>query len=120
MNAVTLKTKEADSILPDDTIQSVADAIAERFDPEKIILFGSYAEGTPTSDSDLDLLVIMESSEPRHRRATPIRLMFRPMPCPMDILVFTPEEVAYWNGTVNHIITQAINTGRTLYARSSP
>jgi len=119
MNTVTLERKRTDGILTEETLREVVDAIAERFDPEKIILFGSYAEGHPKPDSDLDLLVVMETAEPRHRRATPIRLLFRPMPCAMDILVYTPEEIAYWNGTVNHIITEALNTGRTVYARAS-
>lgn len=119
METVTLERKSTNGVLTDETIQEVVEAIAERFDPEKIILFGSYAEGRPSSDSDLDLLVVMESSEPRHRRAAAMRLLFRPMPCPMDILVYTPEEIAYWNGTVNHIITEALNSGRTVYARAS-
>ncbi len=119
MNTVTLESKSVDGILTKTAIQEVVDAIAEHFDPEKIVLFGSYARGNPKPDSDLDLLVVMDSSEPRHRRAAPIRLLFRPTRCPMDILVYTPEEIAYWNGTVNHIVTEALNTGRTLYARAS-
>lgn len=119
MNTVTMERKSMYGILTKETIQEVVDAIAEHFDPEKIVLFGSYAEGNPKPDSDLDLLVVMETSEPRHRRAAPMRLLFRPMPFSMDILVYTPEEIAYWNGTVNHIITEALNTGRTIYARAS-
>lgn len=119
MNTTALEKKKPDKILGEGAIQAMVNAIVEHFHPEKIVLFGSYADGKPTPDSDLDLLVVMDSSEPRHRRATPIRLLFRPTPCPMDILVFTPKEVAYWNGTVNHIITEAMSTGRTVYERAS-
>jgi predicted nucleotidyltransferase len=119
MDTIALERKKPDQLLEDGAIQEMVDAIAERFHPDKIILFGSYAGDRPTPNSDLDLLVIMNSDAPRHRRAAPIRLLFRPTPCPMDILVFTPEEVAYWNGTVNHIITEAMSTGRTVYARAS-
>ncbi len=119
MDTIALEQKRKDGILTDATIREVVAAIVEHFDPEKIILFGSYAGGRPNPDSDLDLLVVMESSEPRHHRAAPIRLLFRPAPCSMDILVYTPEEIAYWNGTVNHIITEAMNTGRTVYVRAS-
>ncbi len=87
------------------------------FSPLKIILFGSYALGDPTPDSDLDLLVVMETYLLRHKRATPIRLLFRPMPCPMDILVYTPEEVNKWKTTVNHIIAEAFRSGRIVYER---
>lgn len=119
MNTITLDTRQDNHPLSVQNIQGIANAIAERFDPEKIILFGSYASGHPTADSDVDLLVIMNTAEPRHRRAVPMRLLFRPVPCAMDILVFTPEEVAYWNGTVNHIITEALESGRVLYERAA-
>lgn len=105
-------------LISSDTIHGVTRAIVERFDPDRIILFGSYATGDPTPDSDLDLLVVMSSSLPRHKRALPIRMLFRPSPCPMDILVYTPEEVGYWMGTVNHIITHAVQSGRVLHERA--
>lgn len=80
-------------------------------------LFGSHATGTPTPDSDVDLLVVMSMDVPRHERAASIRALFRPSPFPMDTLVFTPEEVEYWRGTVNHIITEAFESGEVLYER---
>ncbi|MBF0132054.1 MAG: nucleotidyltransferase domain-containing protein [Magnetococcales bacterium] len=101
-----------------DTISKVVRTIVEHFNPVRIILFGSYASGNPRPDSDLDLLVVMPSSLPRYKRALPIRMLFRPSPCPMDILVYTPEEVNYWMGTVNHIITNALQSGRVLYERT--
>ena len=119
MNTITLEAKQNNQTFSVPNIQAIADAIAKYFDPEKIILFGSYASGQPTPDSDIDLLVIMNTFEPRHRRAVPLRLLFRPFPCSMDILVFTPEEVAYWNGTVNHIITESMESGRVLYERAA-
>jgi uncharacterized protein len=97
------------------TIDGVVAVITSTFRPSKVLLFGSYANGQPTPDSDLDLLVVMDTDRPRHKRSTPIRLLFQPMPCAMDVLVFTPEEVAYWNGTVNHIITAAFETGKVVY-----
>jgi uncharacterized protein len=101
------------------TIQAIVQKMLDNFILEQIILFGSYAIGQPTPDSDLDLLVVMETDLPSHKRATPLRLLFRPMPCSMDILVYTPEEVAYWKGTVNHIMTTAFETGSVLYERST-
>lgn len=99
------------------TIDAVVERIARHFAPRRIILFGSYASGQPTHDSDLDLLIIMDSDLPRHKRATPIRLLFQPTPCAMDFLVYTPEEIAEWNGTPNHIITEALRSGKVVYAR---
>jgi len=117
MVAEILKRQHFGELIPPETIEGVVRTIADNFSPEKIILFGSYANGKPTPDSDLDLLVIMESDQPRYRRASPLRLMFNPTPCAMDILVYTPEEVKKWNGTINHIVTVACKTGRVLYER---
>ncbi len=105
-------------LMTPDTISKVVHTIVEHFNPSKIILFGSYASGNPGPDSDLDLLVVMPSSLPRYKRALPIRMLFRPSPCPMDILVYTPEEVNHWMGTVNHIITNALHSGKVLYERT--
>jgi predicted nucleotidyltransferase len=117
MATVSLKQQRYGEVIPQETIDGVVRAIVENFSPEKIIMFGSYATGNPSPDSDLDFLVVMESDQPRLKRATPLRLLFRPTPCAMDILVYTPEEVKKWNGTVNHIVTQAFKSGRVLYER---
>ena len=115
MATVNLKRQVFGELIPQETIEGVANAIADNFHPEKIILFGSYASGAPTPDSDLDFLVVMDSDQPSRKRSIPIRLMFRPAPCAMDILVFTPDEVNKWNGTTNHIITEAFLDGRVVY-----
>jgi uncharacterized protein len=101
-----------------DTIRAVVNRIAAHFHPDRIVVFGSSARGGSARASDLDLLVIMKSNLPRHKRATPIRLLFNPTPCAMDILVFTPEEVERWNGTVNHIVTEALSTGVVAYDKA--
>lgn len=73
-------------------IQEVAETIIAGYQPSKIILFGSYAKGNATESSDLDLLIIKETDEPRHRRAVSVRKLFRVQPCSMDILVYTKQE----------------------------
>ena len=116
MAAVNLQRQKYGELIAPETIEGVVRAIAENFHPRKIVLFGSYADGNPTSDSDLDLLVVMDSDQPRrYKRSVPLHMLFRPKPCPMDILVYTPEEVAYWNGTINHIVTAAMSTGKVMY-----
>ncbi|MBF0293942.1 MAG: nucleotidyltransferase domain-containing protein [Magnetococcales bacterium] len=99
-------------------IREIVETIVASCNPERVVLFGSHAQGISGPESDLDLLVVMPSSLPRHKRAAPIRLLFRPSPCPMDILVYTPEEVNAWGGMVNHIITIAMQTGRVLYEKA--
>jgi uncharacterized protein len=115
LDRLMISVQSLGQLISQETIDDVIAMITTQFSPEKILLFGSYAHGIPTPDSDLDLMVVMETDRPRNKRSTPIRLLFKPMPCSMDILVVTPEEVKYWNGTVNHIITEAFQTGKVLY-----
>ncbi len=117
MHNVAIAEQRFGEVVSPEIIAAIVRAIAADFSPEKIILFGSYASGHPSPDSDLDLLVIMRTELPKHKRAVPIYLLFRPMPCAMDVIVYTPEEVAYWNGTVNHIVTEAFATGKIVYER---
>ncbi|MDP6040489.1 MAG: nucleotidyltransferase domain-containing protein [Candidatus Latescibacteria bacterium] len=108
-----------DTIVSEEIIAQIVQKIVDQVDPLQVILFGSYAIGDPTPDSDLDLFVVMESDFPRHKRSAKIRLLFSPAPCPIDILVYTPQEVESWSGVVNHIVTNVMATGKTLYERSS-
>jgi predicted nucleotidyltransferase len=71
-------------------IRQVSDEIARRFQPERIILFGSYAYGTPTEDSDVDLLVVMPLPDKGRGRASDIRLHLD-VTFPLDLVVCDPE-----------------------------
>ena len=73
-------------------IQAFADEVVRRFRPAKIILFGSHAYGRPTSDSDVDLLVIMPHRGASAKSATQIRLAC-PRSFPMDLMVRAPAEM---------------------------
>src|SRR5436305_651913 len=77
--------------VPMRVIRQFARAVAERFQPDKIILFGSHAYGTPHADSDVDILVIMPAHN-KHSQAVRIRGAV-PAPFPMDLLVRTPQEM---------------------------
>ena len=72
-------------------IRRFARRIAERFEPEKIILFGSFAYGAPHEWSDVDLLVVMPARE-ELTQAARIQLAFEPV-FPLDILVRTPQRL---------------------------
>jgi predicted nucleotidyltransferase len=73
-------------------IQQVADDIARRFHPQQVILFGSCAYGTPTQDSDVDILVTMETQLPNVQQAVDIRKAID-FPFPTDLLVRTPQQL---------------------------
>ena len=120
MVTYALPQQRQGELVAPETVRGIAHAIAEAFHPERIVLFGSYATGRPSPDSDVDLLVVMPSTQPQHRRAAALRMLFRPAPCAMDILVFTPDEVRRWNGTANHIVTEAFTHGKVLHDSARP
>src|SRR5437764_2686323 len=77
--------------IPMRLIRRFARQVAERFEPEKIILFGSHAYGTPHPDSDVDILVVMPARN-EVSQASRIRLAV-PRRFPMDLIVRTPENL---------------------------
>lgn len=101
--------------ITEELIRQVKDKIVEHISPLKIILFGSYAYGEPHKSSDLDILVIKESLLPRRKRTKEIRCLFRDFFVPMDILVYTPEEINKFKNVKSSFIRTVLNKGRVLY-----
>lgn len=66
--------------------------IGRQFNARRVLLFGSYAEGSAAGDSDIDLLVIVDHHGKNWRMATEIRRRLRPQ-FPLDLLVRTPEQL---------------------------
>lgn len=80
--------------ITDELVQEVTNKIVERFHPKRIIAFGSYARGEHRPESDLDLLVEMESSKPFWERTGDVGALFIPRDWALDLLVYTPDELA--------------------------
>lgn len=99
-------------------LHEVVHRIVQAVDPDKIILFGSYAYGQPHKDSDLDILVIMSSDRPRWQRAIPIYEALRGLLLPKDLIVYTPEEVEEWSEVPQAFITTAVRQGKILYEKN--
>jgi uncharacterized protein len=103
--------------VPNAIIDSVVRQIADRFDPERIILVGSYAQGTAGPDSDVDMLVIMNTSlresEQAVRICQAIDYHFG-----LDLLVRTPETLDRRIHLRDAFLRDVVATGRTLYACS--
>jgi predicted nucleotidyltransferase len=85
------------------------------FHPKKIILFGSYAYGRPTPDSDVDLLVIMDAVQRPAERQAAVAKLVRPRPFPVDILVRTPHEMQAALANEDPFLTEIIKRGKVLY-----
>lgn len=103
--------------LANNTIKYVLSKIKQSVNPEKIILFGSYADGKQKEDSDLDILVIMNSDLPRYKRSVPIYKALAGIFIPKDIVVYTPEEVKEWRDVPQAFVTSAISKGKILYEK---
>lgn len=100
-------------------IEKIVNIISENYSPEKILLFGSYSNGTANEDSDLDLFIVKESTESRINRALEIKKIFRKnkITLPVDLLVYTPNEIASENYGSNSFVHQVINNGILVYER---
>ena len=101
-------------------LEDVSKRIVEAFDPHYIIVFGSHAYGQPTPDSDVDLLIVMDSDERPAARAMRVSKLLRPRPFPMDILVRTPAEIQHRLEIGDYFIREIMERGQVLYERSIP
>lgn len=99
-------------------IDSVKETLVSVYHPLKIYLFGSYAWGTPSEDSDLDLIVVVSSSEqPSYQRAVKGYHALRNMTIPKDILVFTKKEFDEISDDVTTLCYKAKHDGKLIYAK---
>ena len=98
-------------------VTEMVNRIAAHIHPQRIILFGSRARGEAANDSDYDLLIIEPSAEPRWRRTVPVYKLLAGMRVSKDIVWWTPDEIAEWQGVKSHFIQQALREGQVLYER---
>ena len=96
-------------------IQAACDDIVREFAPLQVILFGSHAYGTPTEDSDVDLLVVMAIPESEARRQAVEILQTIPRRFRMDVLVRSPEEIAYRVSYNDWFLREITEKGEVLY-----
>ena len=99
-------------------IKEITEKIVKEFQPEKIILFGSWAWGTPGADSDVDLFIVKESNKKRWEREYDLRmnLIGNKFP-PMDLLIYTPEEMERRIRIEDFFIQDILKNGKLMYAR---
>ena len=95
-------------------IEDFANRIAKEFKPERIILFGSYASGSASPDSDVDLLVVLPHDDKGWRVATRMRRLVRPS-FPMDLIVRTPEQIRERLALDDPFVRDVMERGHVLY-----
>ena len=99
-------------------IQKMVKIIVERFDPERIILFGSHARAEASLDSDVDLLVVMKVEGSKREKQLELRTALHDIHVSKDIIISLPEEFEWRKEIVGTIERPAFREGRVLYART--
>src|SRR5438128_3994695 len=104
--------------VPMRVIRHFARQVAERFHPDRIILFGSYAYGQPHADSDVDILVVMPARN-QIDQAIRIDQEIDP-PFPLDLIVRTPKTLAWRLKDGDYFLQEIVARGKVLYEKIDP
>ncbi len=99
-------------------IDSVVNKIAVNYQPEQILIFGSYAQDTANDNSDLDLLIIKDSDLPQDKRNFEVRKLLKGVMIPVDILVYTPKEIELYKNEKFTFLNHALKTTKIVYDSS--
>ena len=102
----------------DELLRDVTRRIVDTLAPEQVILFGSYAEGRATTDSDLDLLVVTERPVSLKERLSRTKGLFRDMPLPIQVITISQQEFEETRDVIGGIAYPAAKYGRVIYARA--
>lgn len=101
-------------MISQERIQEVVNSITQQFYPDRIILFGSYAYGNPTEDSDVDLLVVLEAQQRDHKKSTEIRHAVQ-IEFACDLLVYDPGYLQRRYDQEDWFVRDMVEKGRVLY-----
>ena len=98
-------------------VDTMVERIVERFQPARILLFGSRARGSANRWSDVDLLVVMEEVTDKRHTAVEMGRVLSDLTVSKDIIVTTPEEIARRGHLVGSVIRAALRDGKVVYER---
>jgi uncharacterized protein len=106
-------------IVDEERIKRIARTIVSAISPEKIVLFGSLAYGSPDNSSDVDLLIIWDAPLNQHEKNVRIRRLFPTRDFALDILTFSSSEAAGLLEVKGSLVHTAMTKGITLYERQA-
>lgn len=100
-------------------IEDIKEKIIKSYSPDEIILFGSYAYGMPSEDSDLDLLIISDKEKelPRRKRGLKLLSELKKYHFSKDILIYTSDEIEEWKNVKQAFITEVLDKGIKIYEK---
>ena len=98
-------------------IENLVKKIVDRVEPEKVIIFGSYAKDTATNKSDLDIFIIKKTDLPFRMRTQKLKSLFSGTVVPLDLHVYTPEEVEIYGEEAFSFVSCVLKTGRCYFSR---
>ena len=99
-------------------IRQIVERVVALCDPERVHLFGSYATGNAHAGSDVDLLIILSSSNlPRQHRGKVVKNALSAFPCHFDLLFFTQQEVAEETKDPYSFISAITTSARIVYQK---
>lgn len=99
-------------------VEQIVDRLRATYGPERIVLFGSWAYGTPSEESDVDLLIVKETDQPFHRRWAQVYRLVSPLVKGIDFspFVMTPQEILRRQRARDPFLEEVLTRGKTLYA----
>jgi len=98
-------------------INDIVNRIALNYNPDKIILFGSYAHGNFSDNSDLDFILVKDTNTPKHKRGLEVRRLFYGLPISMDFKIYTSSEFSDELSNQYSFLYSAIKGSKMLYER---
>ena len=101
------------------TVNAIVNRIVEFYKPEKVILYGSYNTENRKKDSDIDLLIVKDTDMRLIERLIEVERLLSDRTLPLDIMVYTPEEMRYLFSVGSPFIEEVLEKGRLLYMRKA-
>src|SRR3989338_2212072 len=99
----------------DQKLKEITEKIVKEYQPERIILFGSWAWGNPHENSDIDIFIVKDTDLPSLKRIEALDRLFSRRAFPMDFLVYTPEQVERGMAKGDLFVQDIITKGKVLY-----
>lgn len=101
------------------TVEEIKERLIKAYNPDRIILYGSYAKNEAKEKSDIDLLILKDTTDRPIDRRIQVEKILIDRALPLDILVYTPEEMRYLFSIGSPFIEEVLETGRVIYMRKS-